>query len=379
MKAFLKFLLAVAVFAFAFWLAYAFYYFLFPQSKGIFNQSGPPGSISEYIGDEGEGESLELPCESMICLTHVRVAPDGIAVLSGTAKPDWRLAVVAEEGAVVAQATANGKGEWGAVPDTPLAAGDHLLAIFAVDKAGGEHIADRAVLVTIADNRRDAPLVVLVPYTDEATGLAQVLQSPFAGGAVAEVADLFAVPSEGGGPLITIRRITPQALTEAGDRPILIEGVVLGEGEITASLASPDIAYVTDYEVTEEVARRSRITGVRGADDRYRATALLFNFLPEEARYEARVVLRDGDGDSDGDGLGQVQAEASVFLTGDKLDVAGVGGALLVVQKGDALWRIAYKAYGQGIRFVDIYQANIDDIGHPDLIFPDQVFVLPKQ
>ena len=31
---------------------------------------------------------------------------------------------------------------------------------------------------------------------------------------------------------------------------------------------------------------------------------------------------------------------------------------LVVVQKGDALWRIAYQTYGNGIRYVDIYREN---------------------
>ena len=50
----------------------------------------------------------------------------------------------------------------------------------------------------------------------------------------------------------------------------------------------------------------------------------------------------------------------------------------LIVQKGDNLWRIARKIYGEGVRFTNIYQANQDQIRDPDLIFPGQVFAVPK-
>ncbi len=54
------------------------------------------------------------------------------------------------------------------------------------------------------------------------------------------------------------------------------------------------------------------------------------------------------------------------------------GNALIVVQKGDALWRIAYKTYGAGIRYVDIVRQNSTKINDPDLIYPDQIFVIPN-
>ncbi len=50
----------------------------------------------------------------------------------------------------------------------------------------------------------------------------------------------------------------------------------------------------------------------------------------------------------------------------------------LVVRKGDNLWRISRKIYGEGIRYTNIYIANQDQIRDPDLIYPGQVFAVPK-
>ena len=54
------------------------------------------------------------------------------------------------------------------------------------------------------------------------------------------------------------------------------------------------------------------------------------------------------------------------------------GSRLVVVQRGDALWRIAYQSYGEGIKYVDIVRRNAAAIGDPDLIFPNQIFAIPE-
>ena len=48
------------------------------------------------------------------------------------------------------------------------------------------------------------------------------------------------------------------------------------------------------------------------------------------------------------------------------------------VQTGNTLWGIARREYGDGVLYVQIYEANRDLIRDPDLIFPGQVFTLPE-
>ena len=56
--------------------------------------------------------------------------------------------------------------------------------------------------------------------------------------------------------------------------------------------------------------------------------------------------------------------------------VAAIETATVV--RGDSLWRISKKTYGSGFRYLVIHQANKEQIRNPDLIYPGQVFVLPK-
>ncbi|MGH7154503.1 MAG: LysM peptidoglycan-binding domain-containing protein, partial [Acetobacteraceae bacterium] len=56
-----------------------------------------------------------------------------------------------------------------------------------------------------------------------------------------------------------------------------------------------------------------------------------------------------------------------------------VGADSVVVQPGSSLWRLARQAYGSGIRYTEIYAANQEVIGNPNLIYPGQVLTVPKQ
>ena len=43
------------------------------------------------------------------------------------------------------------------------------------------------------------------------------------------------------------------------------------------------------------------------------------------------------------------------------------------------LWTISYKIYGNPLKYIEIYEENRDQISNPDLIFPGQVFSIPKK
>ncbi|HUN97655.1 MAG TPA: LysM peptidoglycan-binding domain-containing protein [Bradyrhizobium sp.] len=53
--------------------------------------------------------------------------------------------------------------------------------------------------------------------------------------------------------------------------------------------------------------------------------------------------------------------------------------ATSVVSRGDSLWRISRSTYGVGTLYALVYKANRDRIRNPNLIYPGQIFVLPKK
>lgn len=53
------------------------------------------------------------------------------------------------------------------------------------------------------------------------------------------------------------------------------------------------------------------------------------------------------------------------------------GVAAITVQPGFTLWAISQGYFGEGVRYVQIFEANRDQIRDPNLIYPGQVFALP--
>jgi nucleoid-associated protein YgaU len=51
----------------------------------------------------------------------------------------------------------------------------------------------------------------------------------------------------------------------------------------------------------------------------------------------------------------------------------------VIIRRGDTLWQISRRIYGQGVRYTTIYLANQDQIVNPDRIQPGQIFGLPGQ
>lgn len=70
------------------------------------------------------------------------------------------------------------------------------------------------------------------------------------------------------------------------------------------------------------------------------------------------------------DGISKV--DESIKAADDKPE-----GKFHTVVKGDTLWAIAEKAYGDGSKYMTIFEANKPMLSHPDKIYPGQVLRIP--
>jgi hypothetical protein len=330
-------------------------------SDGISGEAPDKDQSDDAVTDPVLSDTVSLTVDL------VNVSPDGTVVISGQAAPHSQISILINEN-MMATAKANAKGDWVAVPDHPLAPGSHLLTIRSKDPNGVETMADMAVIIVIPDNMDETPLVALVPVDEASDQMAQLLSSPFTdeGESQITVSDAPAVtpelpqdaalndqPSTGEDasssvePAVVIPKITIRMIEAISPERMAVSGFIVGEGSVKVSIGN--IVATTSID-----------------DDGYMAKG----DIPAENRFPVAVTLSDADG--------ALLSSARIVLNKSKLDETLSGNALIVVQKGDALWRIAYKTYGQGIRYVDIYQSNQTEIGDPNLIYPDQVFVVPN-
>ena len=104
------------------------------------------------------------------------------------------------------------------------------------------------------------------------------------------------------------------------------------------------------------------------------------------------VTVENGVANIQGEALSAEALEKAVLMVGNIFGINSVtnnvtvnNGETLagddefyVIQKGDTLWKIAEKAYGNGAKYNAIVDANKEVIKDADKIFPGQKIRLPK-
>jgi nucleoid-associated protein YgaU len=65
--------------------------------------------------------------------------------------------------------------------------------------------------------------------------------------------------------------------------------------------------------------------------------------------------------------------------TGAEEEGARFAAGKVIIRRGDNLWAIARRTYGDGLKYTMIFDANDDQIRNPNQIYPGQVFELPSE
>jgi nucleoid-associated protein YgaU len=185
-----------------------------------------------------------------------------------------------------------------------------------------------AVVPTPADSasKKEDTLVMISPPS----GAATLLQSPTAGG----------VPKSGD------LQVSTMDYDEHG------QTTITGQAAPGATVR----AYLDDKPVAE---------GKAGADGHWR-------LVPTEPIKQGEHRLRVDRLTPDG------KPSARLELKFERQKTEPGDNRRLHVVRGDNLWNIARAHYGEGFRYTMIFDANKDQIRDPNLIYPGQVFSLPK-
>lgn len=265
-----------------------------------------------------------------------RIGPDGRAVVAGRAAPGAKVLLL-DGGKEIASAVADARGEWVIIAqEPPLVPGQHELRVI-------QHIEGRA------------------PVTSEQVVIAVVPQPPAAGatGPKEETLVMIAPPR---GAATLVQPPSAAGVPKSGDLVIsTVDYDDRGHATISGQAAPGTTirAYVDDKIVAE---------GITGADGRWR---LAPSSPIDHGKHKLRVDRLAPDG----------KPIARLELPFERVAMPpapGGDGKRLYVVQGDNLWNIARVHYGEGWRHTTIFKANKDQIRNPDLIYPGQVFTLPK-
>ena len=310
------------------------------------------------VVEEAPVPETEASAETEMGITLARVRPDGSAVIAGNA-PEGSTVNLYNEGALIGSTLVTGNDEWVIIPEAALKPGSHLLTLEIIAPDGTVTIGAMALAIEIPANGEDTPLVALVPYTEDVVAEATILQTP-------EVLEVEVLEAD-------VKEEVVESVASEDAEQGAVEVYVAPHLTIRSIQAlNPGMMSISGNAQGGTSVRLS-VNGAESDTIRPDEKAMYAATMPIDRTadtFKLRAVLSNADGDD--------VATASITLTRGQVEESMGNNALIVVQKGDALWRIAYKTYGQGIRYIDIYRQNASSINNPDLIYPDQVFVVPN-
>lgn len=257
-------------------------------------------------------------------------------MIAGRAGPGAQVTVL-DNGKPLAKTTADSRGEWVVVPTQPLASGDRQLSLEADTRNGPKVASGDSVAVSVAPpgnttGSTNRNMAVLLP--EDVNRPAQPLQLPEApqspSASPSQTLSLDTAETDRQDRLALSGRAPPGATLRlfAGDRPL---GTATADPQGKWSLAAPRPAGSGSYELRAEQLKPDGNVAVRVARAMGPAPAMT---VPQGRRY--------------------------------------------VVRRGNNLWWIARRTYGEGVQYSVIFDANRKQIRDPDLIYPGQVFKLPK-
>jgi len=296
----------------------------------------------------------------------IRIDRTGDAVIAGRAAPGAEVTLLDGDD-VLGTVTADGRGEWVFLPSNPLEPGSHELRLRAQSEGMDPIFGGDAVVLVVPERGQDIagretddpnaqePLVLLIPDQDQ-PGV-EVVQAPRA-----DNSDEAGTETDGSG-----QQIEQTATAEPG-------GVQSSDGALAVD--------TIDYDPQGNIA----IAG-RGPSD------------SDIVAYLDNSPLGGSPVDADGNWRINPDREVAPGVYRMRLDALRGGSvisrleipfsraepltdldsdAFIVVQPGNSLWRIARRTLGTGFNYTIIYDANSDQIGDPDLIYPGQVFEIPR-
>jgi nucleoid-associated protein YgaU len=275
-------------------------------------------------------------------LEVIRVRPDGSLVIAGKGLPNSKIEIISGS-KVIAVTTSDKIGDFVAVPEKQLEGGEYLLSFRQTTEDEKVIIANKSVAINVTGAKKDIPIVAIVD-SDGKLG-AKVIQAPGLDANKEISKEEKNIIEDKRDPYIAILAITHD--TKVGQ--LVLSGRAHNGVQINAGFTGKETS-------STKIINDEWNLSIPG------------KLIAGKQKIFAVLLGKDG----------KVLSENSIIISGKIIQNAN-GKTFVVVQKGDALWNIAYQRLGVGNRYIDIVKLNKNKITNPDLIYPKQLFIIPNQ
>jgi len=342
-----------------------------------------------------------VPADASVRVDAVEIEGDRIFI-AGSATAGYQVRVTAD-GNLIGTDTADESGRFIVEATSQLAVGDHIISADLMDQAG-ETVLLRA---TVPFNRPEGEALAAVAPAEPA-GEAEIADADGAGESATpeelvlpDIASLSEMRESAFAALSTLKQMASSsqppgtaeitaAMEEAMDK---LKAASIAD--LPADSSAEARAIAESMRIQAKSALAALMPGSAGgaaeeagstgsADDAAAIDRLVTGDLSKvaEALSQAEIALAEP-----ADMASAELASAEVAVTGSgepgepktilQAPLASTPGAV-IIRRGDTLWQISRRTYGEGVRYTTIYLANRSQIQNPDRIKPGQVFSVPE-
>ncbi len=339
-------------------------------STPVASASAPKAEAPKTEAPKTEAPKTAEPAQSAIVppsFDVVRVEPNGDLVVGGRGQAGSQIALLAD-GKPIDKTKVGENGQFALVPPS-LSSGPHALTLMMTLPDGKTVPSAQSVAVDVPQAKKGAVLVaktepgkateLLAPLGTDANGELAV-NKPTANGPRA-IVGITVVEADETGALY----VAGKAAGGAAVRLYMNDSFV-GSAETAADSA-------WSFRIEKGVVPghyRVRVDDADPKSGKVLSRAEVGFDMPElSTPASAQAATQSG-------GTTAATQTAAAPAKPAAVTIPSIETATVV--RGDSLWRISSKTYGSGFRYTEIHQANRDQIRDPDLIYPGQIFVLPK-
>ncbi|MEJ2116575.1 MAG: LysM peptidoglycan-binding domain-containing protein [Alphaproteobacteria bacterium] len=324
----------------------------------------------------------------------VRAEPSGDVIMAGRAEPGWTVSVESG-GKHIGTAVANDSGEWIIQPSKPITVGEHSLTLKAQSAKGGRTLfSKQRLMLSLETQGGNQPLVAL---TEEGKPT-RVLQRPPNSKATSPT-NHAALAKFQSGKVPPSKQVTFSSIDyeEGGEKSVVRFSGYVGPG-IKVSVyidnehvgtASADATGRWSFAANRELSggkHDMRADALENSGKVISRAEVSFNHEAPNPELAEEKVSPEIMQQTPASG----EAPSSVAQSGEETEANGADLAqqtkkrvkyptAVVIKSGDTLWQIAERYYGNGAKYTQIFRNNRGQIRDPDLIYPNQRFVLPKR
>ena len=278
-----------------------------------------------------------------IKLEVVRARPDGSLVIAGKGLPNSKIEIISNS-EVIAVTKSDKIGDFVAVPQKQLKGGEYLLSFRQTTEDNKVVIAKKSVAINVTGKEDDVPIVAIIDSQGRLG--AKVIQAPGLKKSERNLKEDDKINIEfTKKPQIKILAITHDS--KVGQ--LVLSGTAHNGVQVNAGFTGKETS-------STKIINGEWTLSIPG------------KLIAGKQKVFAVLLGKNG----------KVLSENSIVINGKSIENAN-GKTLIIVQKGDALWNIAFQRLGLGNRYIDIVELNKDKIKNPDLIYPKQLFIIPNK